>query len=218
MNLKKKIFTILLVLACFSAGIAQYADTANIYDYVRPTTSEVIKNANNNFITGLGIGGNYPYSGYSYSASPNILLGYERTVIHNAGLGEITLGAVFSYKQIVSYYQDYTTNYTYQQNWNYYMFGLRAVYYFTQLSLENFEPYIGFTEGYYLTGFKFSSTDPNYSNPDDVGYYLTPNTYPNFFAPGIFAGIRSSVGKRTIIWAELGYGYSTFAFGFSYKI
>ena len=218
MELKKGIFAIALGLASFTSIMAQTGTPAND-DYVRPANQVAVNPSLdlNSISFGFGVGGSYPYEGTSYSSSPNLSLTYERIVLKHAGPGKLGVGVMLSYQQIASIYSDYTGNYTYQQTWNYYIVGARAVYHITGLPLKGIEPYVGGVAGYYMTRYKFTSTDPNYNDPADPGYYLTPNIYPDFFAFSIFAGVRSYISSHSIAWLEFGYGYANMAAGISYR-
>jgi hypothetical protein len=219
MSFKKAVLTGVFILAGISASIAQDTDKdTSSYNYVRPANEKNISDLNNCLSIGFGTGGYYPYYGVSYLESPNVIFTYEHTTLKHAGPGNISLGALFSYKQVSSIYENYSNGYNYTQEWNYYIAGIRVVYDLVDFPSRTIEPYAGAMIAYYFTNFKFTSDDPDYSEPGDPGYYLTPNNYPSFFAPSIFAGIRTRFSSHGSAWLEAGYGYTTFAFGLSYKI
>src|SRR5580693_919115 len=126
--MKKWVLILFIGFAAIFACSAQSADS-NRYNYVRPLSHQNFDNLNNAISLGFGVGGYYPYKGLYYSESPNISLSYERTVLKHFGPGNITLGAMASFKQINSSYTGYNTGYNYQQNWNYYVIGSRVTYY-----------------------------------------------------------------------------------------
>ncbi len=218
MRFAKVLFILLVSMAMAFVCLAQTEDY-NPYQYTRPESGNQTSysNLNNVLSFGFGIGGYYPYNGVYYQENPGVILSYDHTILKHAGPGIVSLGAVVSYKQIYSPYMDYTTGYTYTQNWDYYIVGARAIYCLTSFPGNIIEPYAGAMLAYYITNFKLTSTDPNYSEPGDPGYYLFTSDYKNFFAPGIFAGIRSRFNKRESFWIEVGYGYTSMAFGMSYK-
>jgi hypothetical protein len=217
MDFKKAVFTAIFGLLGLSACMAQYTDT-NQYDYVRPQNEKNPAGLINTFSIGFGTGGDYPYYGAYYVESPSIILSYENTIIRHFGPGEVNLGALASFKQIASNYEDYSNGFSYIQRWDYYLLGARLVYHLTDFPSRLIEPYAGLMIAYYLTEFKFSSNDPDYSEPGDPGHDLLPNKYPSFFSPSIFAGVRSRFSNRGSTWLEAGYGYTSIAFGLSYKI
>jgi hypothetical protein len=211
MNFKKGIFILLLSFTGISACMAQY-------DYVRPLPVSSSGNYNNTFSFGFGMGGYYPYAGPSYASTPNLSAYFDRVVFKHVGPGNVSVGGMFSFKQVSTEYTNYNTTYNYIQEWNYYIIGARAAYHLNDFPFRNCNPYAGAMIAYYITGFTFTSNDPNSGEPNDPGYYLTPDTYPNFFAASVFAGISSTIGSRTCVWIEAGYGYTSLAFGASYKL
>jgi hypothetical protein len=217
LRMKKLILIVFIGFGAISACYAQNADS-NRYEYVRPPSNQNFDNLNNAISLGLGIGGYYPYKGLYYAESPNISLFYERSVLKHLVPGNITLGILASFKQINSSYEGYYTGYNYQQNWSYYTLGVRTTYRIINFPLNNIDSYAGGMAAYYITAFKFTSTDPDYNEPNDPGYYLTPNNYPNFFAFSVFAGVQSKFSNRGYIWGEVGYGYTTLAFGIRYML
>jgi hypothetical protein len=210
MKLIKTTFLLLLSMATVSAVVAQSEDS-----YVRPNSSFT---SNSILSAGFGMGGYYPYTGTSAIESPNITLNYQRALFKNAGPGTIDLGALASYKSIFSSYMTYYNDYSYTQHWKYYILGTRLSYHVNPFNNKKIELYAGGMVAYYITVFNFSSNDPNTSDPADPGYALTTANSPNFFALSIFGGIRSWISPHSGVWLELGYGYTTMAFGVSYKI
>jgi len=190
MKLYKTIVLILLSFSSATAIMAQSAGNANDL-YVRP--GDASPQAYNNIISlGFGVGGYYPYMG---------------------------TGGLLSFKTIYSNYLGYNGNYNYIQRWDYYIIGTRASYHIAPFYNKHIEFYAGAMIAYYITNFKFSSNDPEVSNPGDPGYGLTlDNNSPDFFSLSIYAGIRSSITQHSGVWIEMGYGYTSLAFGVSYKI
>lgn len=217
MKFKKTIFILLISLIAASAEMAQTADNAQ-FNYVRPDSPGTGGNSNNIISFGFGMGGYYPYTGTSYVENPNLTLLYENTIMKNVLTGTISLGGMFSYKSIYSSYTSYNNGYNYEQRWNYYILGARASYHVFPFANKNLELYAGAMLGYYITTFRFTSNDPNYADPSDPGYFLTDDNSPNFFALSIYAGVRSWITSHSSIWLEVGYGYTSMAFGASYKI
>lgn len=217
MKLYKTIVIILLSFSSASAIMAQSAGNANDL-YVRP--GDASPQAYNNIISlGFGVGGYYPYMGTTSVESPNISLLYENTILNHAGPGNISIGGLLSFKTIYSNYLGYNDNYNYIQRWDYYIIGTRASYHIAPFYNKHIEFYAGAMIAYYITNFKFSSNDPEVSNPGDPGYGLTlDNNSPDFFSLSIYAGIRSSITQHSGVWIEMGYGYTSLAFGVSYKI
>ena len=211
-------FSIILIILSLTTVVSIHSTAQGGYDYVRTDAIQPLKLSKSSLSFGFGIGGTYPYSGTVYSASPNLTLYYDYTVLNHAGPGRISIGTLLSFKQITSTYQDYSGTYIYKQNWNYYSVGSRIIYCLTESPLKDFEPYAGVSGSYYITGFKVSSNDPHLSDPADPGHYLTPNVYPNFFGVSIFAGLRTYITPRANGWIEIGYGYNTVSVGFSYRI
>jgi hypothetical protein len=218
MKLKQTIFITSFTLASASLVMAQTTDGATSPDYVRPPIEQPRPVSNNVISFGFGMGGYYPYTGTNYVSNPNLTLQYENTLFGHAGPGKVNVGALLSYKSIYSSYTDYYSGYNYQQRWNYYIIGSRVSYHLIPFFNKSLETYAGGMIGYYITAFKFNSNDPNTSEPSDPGYFLTGNNSPNFFALSVFAGVRSWFNNHTCVWVELGYGYSSLAFGVSYKI
>ena len=212
-----RIFIAILCLTITLNGLAQTADN-NTYIYVNPESVSIAPVKNNLLSFGFGVGGYYPYSGPAYSASPNLSIYFDNTTFKHIGPGSITLGAMFSYKQISTGYTDYNGSYTYYQSWSYYIFGARTAYHVFPFNSKFIDIYAGGMAGYYITGFKFSCDDPNYREGSDPGNYLSINHYPNFFAFSVFTGIRSWFNSKGCIWADVGYGYTSINIGFSYKI
>ncbi len=211
-------FFLVLVTALLSGnkGIAQ---TEINDDYYKPAKSRPVYSESSNLIyAGIGEGGYYPYSGLRYTQKPNITLIYERVIFKHLGPGTLNAGPLLSFKNIASQYLDYNTGFKYEQRWNYYHIGARLAYNLHIFPGNSIVPYAGAMIGYYITDFKFSSNDPNYSDPTDPAYYLTTNRYPDFFAMSILAGIRSTMGYHTSVWLELAYGYSSVSFGVCYSL
>lgn len=218
MKFKTTIFILFITLAISSLGIAQSAEN-NPIDYVRPFTEQPATPTNNILSFGFGMGGYYPYTGTTYVENPNLTLYYDNPVFKNMGPGIVSLGGMLSYKSIYSTYTDYYSGYNYQQRWDYFITGARVSYSLRPFpNNENIETYAGGMVAYYITTFKFESNDPNSSEPTDPGYSLKSNNSPNFFALSIYAGVRSWFNNHTCVWLELGYGYSSLAFGVSYRI
>jgi len=215
--MKKAILLLFIYFTITLGGIAQYVDN-NHFNYVRTKPDSIPNGFNNFFSFGIGTGGYYPYYGGLSNKTPNFSFLYERNIFKHLMLGSISAGALFSYTGITSPFFDYNNGYVYSQQWNYYVIGTRITYHFNGVAVKGVEPYVGAMLGYYITRFHITTNDPNYNKPDDPGYYLTPNNYPSFFAPGIFAGIRLGCSTHLSTWFELGYGYSTASFGFCYKI
>jgi len=213
MKFKTGIFILLISFAFVSLGIAQSTD-----DYVRPENQHNSATTNSILSFGFGMGGDYPYTGTNFVENPNLSLYYENCILKNAGPGNVVIGGIASYKSIYSSYSDYYSGYSYEQRWNYYILGTRLSYHIKPFANKSIETYAGGMIAYYITTFKFTSNDPNYADPADPGYFLTANSYPNFFAFSIYAGVRSWFNSHASVWFELGYGYSSLAFGVSYKI
>jgi hypothetical protein len=218
MDFKKRTFTLLTGLLSTLSIMAQYADNSQ-YNYVNPDSKKITTTTNSILSFGFGVGGNYPYSGITYVENPNITLSYENTTFKHVGPGSINLGELLSYENIYSGYTDYGTGYNYVQHWSYYILGTRISYHLNPFPTnKNIELYAGAMFGYYITTFKVTSTDPDYSEPGDPGYYLTPDNYPDFIALSTFVGARSWFNSHGSVWLEVGYGYTSLAFGVSYKI
>ncbi len=217
MKLKRAIFILLIGLTPTLSGLCQTTDNKN-YTYVDPEDTKPETGSINLFSFGFGAGGYYPYEGPAFTATPSLSFYFDNTTFKHVGPGNITLGVLFSFKQIATGYSDYNGIYNYYQEWNYYIFGTRAAYHLTPFESKKFDVYAGGMLGYYLTKFKFTSNDPYYGRVDDPGNYLSVNHYPNFFAASIFAGVRSWFNNSGCVWADIGYGYTTFNFGFSYKL
>lgn len=189
------------------------------YNYVRSSDEESPSISSNILSAGFGIGGQYPYMGTTSEETPNLSLLYQNTIVKHVFLGNISLGGLFSYKSIYSDYQDNSATYTYKQRWDYFIIGSRISYHIAPFPAnKNIEFYGGAMAAYYITTFKFITNDPNYSEPGDPGYSLTINSSPNFFSLSIYTGIRSWVTSHSSIWIEVGYGYTSMAFGVSYKV
>lgn len=211
------IFILSISLAACSTAIAQSTDDTQ-YNYVRLQTESSSPAAGTILSLGLGFGGYYPNTPAIYVENPNITISGERTVVNNAGPGKVNLEALLSYKSIYSGYTDYYTGYDYEQRWDYYILGTRLSYHIEPFGNKKMELYAGVMAGYYITSFKFTSNDPDYAEPTDPGYSLKFGNSPNFFAPGIFAGIRSWITRHSSVWIETGYGFTSVSFGASYKI
>jgi len=214
MKFKTPLFILLISFAWSSVLMAQ-SETNSDDSYIRPPTSF---HGNSVLSIGFGMGGYYPYTGTSAIESPNVTLSYEKAVFKNVGPGRIDLGALASYKSIYSSYMTYYGDYNYTQHWKYFILGTRVSYHINPFINKNIELYAGGMVAYYITVFNFTSNDPNTSDPADPGYSLTANHSPNFFALSVFSGIRSWISPHSGVWFELGYGYTTMAFGISYKI
>lgn len=203
-------------LVAFSTMNAQYENIQS--DYVRPQNNQVPLESATLLSLGLGFGGYYPVPAAMYIENPSVSLSTERVVVKHAGPGTLNLEGMLAYKSIYSGYTDYYTGYNYEQHWNYYIVGTRLSYHLKSFSNKKMEPYAGIMLGYYINAFKFTSNDPDYAEPSDPGYSLKFSGTANLFAPSVFAGVRSWISKRSAIWIEAGYGYSSIAFGASYKI
>lgn len=217
MKLKTGFLVFFFGTAAFSACIAQSAD--NLSSYVRPAQQATPATPNITTLSlGLAFGGYYPYAGATYVENPGVTLMGETAIFKHVGPGSIDLGGLLSYKSIYSSYSDFYTNYDYEQRWNYYIFGGRLSYHINPFANKSIETYAGFMLGYYLTTFTFNSDDPNYAAPTDPGYGLNFNNYPSFYALSVYMGLRSWVTSHSSVWIEVGYGYTSLAFGVSYKI
>ncbi len=216
MEFKRAVLLIVIVFVGVSISTAQFIDSSG-YNYIRPVKSQSSGVLNNSLSLAFGDGGYYPYHGESYLQSPGLIVSYENNTFKHIGPGTICTGVLVSYKQIGSNYTDYNTGFEYKQRWNYYILGARIIYRITGFPSAIIEPYAGVMLGYYINSFKFISDDPHYSEPSDPGYYLNSSSYPNILEPGIFAGIRSRLSSRGSVWFEAGYGFTSIAFGISYK-
>ncbi len=217
MNFKKRVLTGFIGLATVSTLQAQSVDSSR-NEYVRPVSEQAKAVTSHCISFGFGIGGYYPYEVLSMVASPGLTIFYDNTILKHVGPGNISIGAFFSYKQTASSYMGYSNTYNYEQIWNYYVPGARIAYHIPNFPFKSVEIYAGAGAAYFISRFKFTSTDPNTNEPSDPAYYLTPNIYPNYFSPTLFAGVRSHVGNHASVWLELGYGVSTLSVGVSYKI
>lgn len=216
MNFKRVILAAFLALAASPVVYAQSADSS--INYVRPQTEQTTASSHTVLSLGLGFGGYYPYTAAIYEENPNLTLMVRHALFNHVGPGHIAIEGLVSYKSIYSGYTDTYTNYYYEQRWNYYIFGGRLSYHVSPLGSKKIDMYAGVMEAYYLTKFKFSSNDPDFSDPADPGYSLKYSYSPNFFAPSVFLGIRSWVTNHSSVWMEIGYGYTSVAFGASYKL
>ena len=213
----KGIFIVSVALSFTLSTTAQTAGNNN-YSYVNPE-EQAPTPTNNNFLSfGFGVGGYYPYSGPIYTSGPSLSLYFDNTTFKHIGPGYITLGGLFSYKQIATGYTNYNAIYNYYQSWSYYIIGARTAYHIFPFNSKFIDIYGGGMIGYYITGFKFTSNDPYYSEVTDPGNYLSVNHYPNFFACSVFAGVRSWFNNNGCIWADIGYGYTSINVGFSYRL
>lgn len=219
MKMKTGIVAILLGLGASSAALCQSQDNSQV-DYVNPISLNAsATNVPTTFLSmGLGMGGYYPYTGAAYVENPTISLMCDHTVVKRLGPGKLNMGGIMAYTSIYSNYTDYYTNYDYEQRWNYYIFGGRVTYNVQPFSGKNMDMYAGVMAAYYITTFSFASDDPNYAEPSDPGYSLKYGQASNFFSPGVFVGFRTWLNTHSSLWAEAGYGYTTFNFGVSYRI
>jgi len=184
---------------------------------VQSSGDESFGKGSNILSMGIGLGGEYTYYGDGYTSSPNLVLSYDNGTFGNIGPGTISLGALLSYKGISYDYTDYHSNYYYNQNWTYYLIGIRSAYHLTIPSAPRFDPYIGIMLGYYDISYKEASDDPYYNLPGNPNYNYYVNNYSSYLAFSLYIGARYYVTNRIGVWLELGYGYSNAALGISFK-
>ena len=192
-----------------------YSQTSNSTDY---SNSTAFGKGSNVLSLGIGLWGDYTYFGPGYTSSPNFVISYDNGTFGNVGPGTISLGALLSYKGIGYSYTDYHSGYYYNQNWSYYIIGLRSAYHLSIASIPRFDPYVGIMLGYYDIGYKESSNDPYFDNPGNPYYGYYTNNYSSYFAFSLYIGARYFVTNHVGVWLELGYGYTDAALGISFKL
>ena len=201
-------------------GFAQAPDTQtnSVPSNSASSNTNAFGKGSNVLNVGVGLGGDYTYYGYGYSSTPNFVLSYDNGTFGNVGPGTISLGGLFSYKGISYGYTDFNSGYTYNQNWNYYIIGIRSAYHWNFTSSSRFDPYLGIMLAYYDINYKASSNDPYYDRPGNPHYYYYSNSYASYTALSLYIGARYFVSNRVGLWLELGYGYSNAALGVSFKL
>lgn len=182
-----------------------------------PSNTNAFGKGTNVLSIGFGLGGDYSYFSPGYSSTPNIVLTYDNGTFGNVGPGIISLGGLFSYKGISNDYTDPNTGYYYNQNWNYYIIGIRSAYHWNFTRSDRFDPYIGLMLAYYDISYNASSNDPGFHLPGNPYYYDYESTYSSYMAFSLYLGARYYLSNSVGIWLELGYGYSNAALGVSFK-
>ncbi|HTA27422.1 MAG TPA: hypothetical protein VK809_06525 [Bacteroidia bacterium] len=167
---------------------------------------------------GVGLGGNYTYFGDGYTSTPDFVISYDNGTFGDVGPGTISLGALVAFKGISYDYTDFRTGYYYNQNWSYYIIGVRGAYHLTIPSAPRFDPYAGLMLGYYDIGYKVSSSDPFFNHPGDPYYATYSNNYASYVAFSLYIGARYYLSNRVGLWLELGYGYTDAALGICFKL
>jgi hypothetical protein len=216
METKKALIAIGCALLLGTGNIAIGQDNGNSNNL--PSNTDAFGKGSNILNLGVGLGGDYTYFGGGYSSTPNFIISYDNGTFGNVGPGTISLGGLFAYKGISYSYTDFNTGYVYNQNWYYYIVGIRSAYHWNFTTSSRFDPYIGLMLAYYDIGFKASSTDPEYNNPHDPYYYYYANTYGSYMALSLYLGARYYVSDHVGFWLELGYGCSNLSLGVCFKL
>ncbi|NNE75835.1 MAG: hypothetical protein HKN31_02040 [Pricia sp.] len=143
---------------------------------------------------GIGFGGDYNLY-LAPSASPGFSASYERGIWEIGGPGVISLGGYLGFK---------TYKYSNDDRWNYTIIGVRAIYHYLGLEVENLDVYGGAMASYNILSYD-----------DDV--------YGGFGSFGSSAGATVFVGGRWYftenigVFAELGYGVAYLTTGASFR-
>src|ERR1700733_16216487 len=117
----KKILSIISTLVLMGASPLVFGQAAT-----QSSDVDAFEKGSNVISIGVGLGGEYNYYDNGYSSTPNLVISYDNGTFGNVGPGTISLGALFSYKGISNDYTDYNSGYNYNQNWSYYVLGVRS--------------------------------------------------------------------------------------------
>jgi len=208
----KKLLSILCTALLLSASPAVFGQAST------QSSDDVAFGKGTNVISiGVGVGGEYTYYGGGYTSTPNLVLSYDNGTFGNVGPGTISLGALFSYKGISNDYTDFHSGYDYNQNWSYYVLGVRSAYHLNVPAAPRFDPYIGIMLAYYDISYHETSNDPYYNDPGNPHYNYYVDNYNSYMAFSLYIGARYYLTNRVGLWLELGYGYSNAALGVSFK-
>jgi outer membrane protein W len=162
-----------------------------------------------NFVSaGYGIGIGYgailkayqSYAGYDFNGFGPVLFNYERGVTDNIGIGLCigysTYGATWNYSSLG------LGSYDYKYSWNTLSIMARGTYHFDMSRRSKFDPYVGVGLGYRNYSFKWTSSDPDFS---EANYNISLGIPFGF---QLFGGARYMFNDNVGAYAEVGYGIS----------
>lgn len=165
---------------------------------------------------GVGLGSSIGYT--NSSQSPALSIQFEHGITE-LGSGVVSIGGYVglkTYKYEWSgtgyHFPEGYYNYTYTQKWNYTIIGLRGAYHFTGLDVDKVDLYGGVMLSYNILSYKYSDTDPYYSDS-----YYNYGTYGSAAGFSIYGGGRYFFTDNIGAFLELGYGISYLNLGLSFK-
>ncbi|NBV90592.1 MAG: hypothetical protein EBR91_00280 [Flavobacteriia bacterium] len=146
------------------------------------------------------------YDGYKFSGFGPVNFNYERAVTDHIGIG-----LSLSYSTYGAKWIDQTgSTYNYSYRWNTLAIMARGAYHFSVRN-DKVDPYLGVGIGFLKYGYKWTSTDPNFNEANNLIALGTPIGYQ------FLGGIRYMFSDNVGGFVEVGYGLAVANFGLAVK-